>query len=155
MELTHIDSQGNARMVDVAGKDITQRRAVAWGRLRMSPQAAALILEGRCAKGDVLGVARTAGIMAVKRTSELIPLCHQIPVSSVHVDFQVEAQGAVLVSVEVTGLARTGFEMEAMTGASVALLTVYDMIKAVDRGMVIEEIALQEKSGGIRGNYSR
>ncbi|PKK92142.1 MAG: cyclic pyranopterin monophosphate synthase MoaC [Candidatus Wallbacteria bacterium HGW-Wallbacteria-1] len=156
MELTHLDSGGNARMVDVADKAVTRRRANATGSLKLSTGAAELITAGSCSKGDVLGVARTAAIMAVKRTCDLIPLCHQIPVSSVNVHFDVDSVGGfVRAEVEVTGDARTGFEMEAMTGVSVALLTVYDMLKAVDRGMAIEHISLQEKSGGIRGNYQR
>ena len=152
--LTHIDSSGEARMVDVSEKPATERIAVAEGRVVMSKATLELILSGNAKKGDVLGTARIAGIMAAKRTHELIPLCHPLALSKVSVDIAPDAKlpGCIVrASVEVTG--PTGVEMEALTAVSVACLTIYDMIKAVERGVRIEGIRLVEKSGGKSGHY--
>ncbi len=147
--LSHTDEQGNARMVDVGGKPVTDRRAVARGVVRMSVETAALIAEGNAPKGDVIGVARIAGIQAAKRTAELIPLCHQLPLSFVDVDIEVDREtGTVTLTAEARTSAQTGVEMEALTACSVAALTVYDMVKGVERGVEIASVALQEKSGG-------
>ena len=151
--LTHIDEAGAARMVDVGGKDVTRRVARAQARVTMSEQALVLVREGS-KKGDVLQVARIAGIQAAKRTSDLIPLCHPLPIDSVTVDLQV-VPGAVEIEATVAVSGRTGVEMEALTAASVAALTVYDMVKAVDKAMVIERILLLEKDGGRSGRYQR
>ena len=151
-ELTHFDASGAARMVDVAGKDATHRIARARGRILMRPETLQVIMQGTAAKGDVLGIARIAGIQAAKRTSELIPLCHPLALTKVEVGFETDAQACAVqcvASVETVG--RTGVEMEALTAASVALLTIYDMCKAIDRGMRIEAIALAEKRGGQSG----
>jgi len=153
--LTHLDEQGAARMVDVGDKSTTRRRAVARGRISMSAAALAAASEAS-AKGDVLQVARVAGIMAAKKTSELIPLCHPLSLDSVAVDLQIDAEeSAVLVEAIAVITARTGVEMEALTAVSVAALTVYDMLKAVDPAMVIDGIALYEKEGGRSGHYQR
>jgi cyclic pyranopterin phosphate synthase len=153
--LTHTDAEGNARMVDVGGKPVTDRRAVARGVVRMSPATAALVAEGNAPKGDVVGVARIAGIQAAKRTAELIPLCHQLPLSFVDVDIQVDAAtGIVTLMAEARTSAQTGVEMEALTACSVAALTVYDMVKGVERGVEVAGIALVEKSGG-KSDWSR
>ena len=153
--LTHLDEQGAARMVDVGDKDVTRRRAVARGRVSMSAAALAAATSG-AAKGDVLQVARVAGIMAAKKTSELIPLCHPLSLDSVTVDLQVDAaESAVLIEATAIISARTGVEMEALTAVSVAALTVYDMLKAVDPAMVIGGIALYQKDGGRSGSYQR
>ena len=150
--LTHLDDTGAARMVDVGGKAVTARVAVAGGRIGMTAQALAAIREGSAKKGDVLATARIAGIMAAKRTAELIPLCHPLPISSVTIDLALDADGvAVTASVSTTG--QTGVEMEALTAASVALLTIYDMAKALDRGMRIEGVQLLEKRGGKSGDW--
>ncbi|HEY0234999.1 MAG TPA: cyclic pyranopterin monophosphate synthase MoaC [Afipia sp.] len=152
--LTHIDAKGEARMVDVSGKDATERVAVAEGYVVMSRDTLALIESGNAKKGDVLGTARVAGIMAAKRTSELIPLCHPLALSKVTVDITPDANlpGChITASVKVTG--PTGVEMEALTAVSVACLTIYDMIKAAERGVHIEGIRLLEKSGGKSGPY--
>ncbi len=155
-ELTHFDEQGNARMVDVGAKDETHRVAVAHGQIQMQPETLKLIVEGRAKKGDVLGVARIAGIMAAKRTHELIPLCHPLMLTSIEVDFEtVEAESAVRIEAKVETRGKTGVEMEALTAASIAALTIYDMVKAVDRGMVIGEIRLEHKSGGRSGDWNR
>jgi cyclic pyranopterin phosphate synthase len=147
--LTHTDAEGNARMVDVGGKPVTDRRAVARGVVRMSPETATLVVEGGAPKGDVIGVARIAGIQAAKRTAELIPLCHQLPLSYVDVDIEVNpATGIVTLLAEARTTAQTGVEMEALTACSVAALTVYDMVKGVERGVEVAGIALVEKSGG-------
>jgi len=152
--LTHFDAAGNACMVDVGDKAVTDRLARAGGRIRMLPATLALIRDGRAAKGDVLGVARIAGIMAAKRTAELIPLCHQIPLSQVRIEFTLDAAGnAVNCEASVRTMERTGVEMEALTAVTVALLTVYDMCKAVDRGMVIEGVGVLEKAGGKSGHW--
>ena len=153
--LTHTDSEGSARMVDVGEKPTTDRRAVARGVVRMSPRTAALVAEGAAPKGDVIGVARIAGIQAAKRTAELIPLCHQLPLSFVDVDIRVDADAGTVARVaEARTTAQTGVEMEALTACSVAALTIYDMVKGVERGVEIGPIALHEKSGG-KSDWSR
>ncbi len=158
--LSHVDEQGHARMVDVSSKDVTSRQATARGRVVMQPDTLAMIVEGRAPKGDVLATARIAGIMAAKRTHELIPLCHPLPISGVTVDLTPSSggDGAGAVAIEVEATVRvsgqTGVEMEALTAVSVAALTVYDMCKAVDRGMRIEGIRLVAKSGGKSGDFT-
>ena len=151
---THMDSEGRARMVDVGGKEVTQRRAVARARVTMQEETAQALADGTVAKGDVLAVARVAGIQAAKRTSELIPLCHPLMLSSVQVDL---TPGPSWVDIEVTAetVDRTGVEMEALTACSVAALTVYDMCKARDRAMQVEALGLVEKSGGRSGDWHR
>lgn len=151
--LTHIGEDGAARMVDVGGKPATARRAVASGRIAMSADALAAIRAGDVAKGDVLGTARIAGIMAAKRTGELIPLCHPLGLEAVTVDFTYEAD-AIRVTATASLTGNTGVEMEAMTAASIALLTIYDMAKGVDKGMVISEVRLIAKSGGKSGDWT-
>jgi cyclic pyranopterin monophosphate synthase len=153
-KLTHLAKAGEARMVDVSGKVVTARVAVAEGRVVMTADTLALVLAGNAKKGDVLGAARIAGIMAGKRTHELIPLCHPLPVSKIAVDIAPDRELPGLVvraTAHVTG--QTGVEMEALTAVSVACLTIYDMVKAVERGMRIEGIRLIEKSGGKSGHY--
>ncbi len=155
-ELTHFDEQGRARMVDVGAKEETRRVAIARGEVRMQPETLRLVVEGRAAKGDVLGVARVAGIMAAKKTHELIPLCHPIPLTKVEVDFAPDVErSAVEIEARVETVGRTGVEMEALTAVAVAALTIYDMLKAVDRGMVLGEIRLEHKSGGRSGVWER
>ena len=151
---THLDSEGRARMVDVSGKEVTQRRAVARARVTMQEETAQALADGTVAKGDVLAVARVAGIQAAKRTSELIPLCHPLMLSSVQVDL---IPGPSWVDIEATAetVDRTGVEMEALTACSVAALTVYDMCKARDRAMQVEALGLVEKSGGRSGDWHR
>jgi|TARA_B100001079_G_C16377243_1_gene500305 cyclic pyranopterin phosphate synthase len=151
---THLDSEGRARMVDVGGKEVTQRRAVARARVTMQEETAQALADGTVAKGDVLAVARVAGIQAAKRTSELIPLCHPLMLSSVQVDL---TPGPSWVDIEATAetVDRTGVEMEALTACSVAALTVYDMCKARDRAMQVETLGLVEKSGGRSGDWHR
>jgi len=152
--LTHFDSKGQAQMVDVAAKDVTHRVARAGGSIRMQPQTLALIAGGSASKGDVIGVARVAGIQAAKRTAELIPLCHPLPITRVAVEFELDrVANAVHCQAQVETLGRTGVEMEALTAVQVALLTVYDMCKAVDRGMVMTDIRLLEKLGGKSGHW--
>jgi cyclic pyranopterin phosphate synthase len=151
-ELTHLDESGNARMVDIGGKAATQRIAIASGRIRMSDAALAAIRDGDVPKGDVLAVARVAGIMAAKRTGELIPLCHPLALDAVTIDFAFEADG-LRVTATASLTARTGVEMEAMTATSIALLTIYDMVKAIDKGMVIDAVRLIEKRGGKSGTW--
>lgn len=151
-ELTHLDSDGKARMVDVGGKAETRRIAVAAGRIRMSGAALAAIRDGQVPKGDVLAAARIAGIMAAKKTAELIPLCHPLALDAVTVDFAFE-DGALAATAMASLSGRTGVEMEAMTAVSVALLTIYDMAKAVDKGMVIDGVRLIEKRGGKSGDW--
>ena len=153
MALTHFDAAGRAAMVDVSAKDETARTATARGRIVMQPATLALIREGRAGKGDVLGVARIAGIMAAKKTSELIPLCHPLMLSKVAVDLEPEGEDAVALEATVTLTGKTGVEMEALTAVTVAALTVYDMVKAVDRGMRIEDIRLLHKAGGKSGEF--
>ncbi len=152
--LTHLDPLGRARMVDVTPKEPTHRRAIARCRVFMRPETADLVVKGTVTKGDVLSVARIAGIQAAKRASELIPLCHPLLVGSVFVNFTIE-DTFVEIEAQVDTFERTGVEMEAMTACAVAGLTVYDMCKSVDRAMVIGEIALWEKSGGRSGTYRR
>lgn len=150
--LTHLDEDGSARMVDISGKAVTTREAVATGRIDMSREAAAAIAAGTMKKGDVLAVARIAGIMAAKRTADLIPLCHPLPLSSVAVDLVPDEEG-VTVNVTARTTGRTGVEMEALTGASAALLTIYDMAKAMDKAMIIRNIRLLSKTGGKSGDW--
>lgn len=153
-ELTHFDADGRARMVDVSDKEVTARTATASGRITMQPATLALIRDGQVQKGDVLQVARLAGIMAAKKTADLIPLCHPLALSSVEIDLTCnEADGAVDIRATVKLKGRTGVEMEALTAVSVAALTVYDMCKAVDRGMQVENIRLTHKDGGRTGEY--
>lgn len=154
-KLTHLDEKGRARMVDVSAKDITLREATARGRITMMPETLAIITEGQAKKGDVLAAARIAGIMAAKKTHELIPLCHPLAISGVTVDFMPDsAANAIEVAATVKVEGKTGVEMEALTAVSVACLTIYDMCKAVDRAMRIGDIRLTEKSGGKSGHYS-
>ncbi len=153
-KLSHLDSQGQARMVDVTQKDQTARRAVARGRITMLASTIKLIAEGGVPKGDVLAVARIAGIQAAKKTSDLIPLCHPIMVGAVSVDFDIQ-DTSIEIECQVDIVERTGIEMEALTAVSVAALTIYDMCKAADKSMTIDQIALWEKSGGRSGTYSR
>jgi len=154
--LTHFDAAGHAHMVDVSDKDVTARRAVASGHVTMTPATLALIVEGRAKKGDVLGVARLAGIMGTKRTADLIPLCHPLPVTKVAVELTPDpGLPGVRIVAEVRTTGQTGVEMEALTAVSVAALTLYDMVKAVDRGMVIGGIALDLKDGGKSGRFDR
>lgn len=153
-KLTHIDDQGNAHMVDVSDKTVTDRTAIATGRVLMKPETLSLILEGRAKKGDVLGVARIAGIMAAKRTHDLVPLCHPLAITKVTVDLEPnEADSTIEVTALVKVSGQTGVEMEALTAASIACLTVYDMVKAVDRGIVISDLKLIEKTGGKSGTF--
>ncbi len=155
-QLTHFDRKGSAHMVNVGAKDETHRVAIASGRIAMRPATFRMVVEGDAAKGDVLGVARVAAIQAAKRTAELVPLAHPIAITRVAVDFKFDAARSEIglaATVECRG--RTGVEMEALTAAAVGLLTVYDMVKAVDRGMVIRELRLEEKRGGKSGHYLR
>lgn len=153
-EFTHFDAEGKALMVDVSDKDITERTATAAGSVLMEPETVAKIMEGGVKKGDVLSVARLAGIMGAKRTPDLIPLCHPLALTSVKVDLSVdEARNAVDITATAKLKGRTGVEMEALTAVSVAALTVYDMCKAVDRGMRITDIRLMHKAGGKSGEY--
>jgi cyclic pyranopterin monophosphate synthase len=155
-ELTHLDAAGRARMVDVGDKPATERRAVAQAVVRVSRQTAESVLAGDAPKGDVLGVARIAGIQAAKRTAELIPLCHPLPLSFVGVEASIDAPaGAITLTAEARTTGPTGVEMEAMTAASVAALTVYDMVKGIERGAEITEVVLLEKSGGRSGRWTR
>ena len=155
-DLTHLDAAGHARLVDVSHKAVTTREAVAEGRVRMTPQTLKQALAGDSKKGSVRAAAQFAGIMAAKRTSELIPLCHQVALSSVKVEItQDDAASALVVTARARTSGQTGVEMEALTAVSVACLTIYDMLKASDRAMVIEGIALLEKSGGASGDYRR
>ena len=153
-ELTHFDGEGKPRMVDVSGKAETAREAVARGRVRLAPATLAMVTAGRVGKGDVIGIAELAGIMGAKRTAELIPLCHPLALSSVTVRVTVAEPGLVIeATARTTG--PTGVEMEALTAVSVACLTIYDMLKAAERGMVIEAIELVAKSGGKSGEWRR
>lgn len=154
--LTHFDERGEAHMVDVGSKAETHRIAVASGTIRMLPTTLELIRSGGAKKGDVLGVARIAAIQAAKRTSELIPLCHPLAITKVAAEFEIAAAAPeIKLTVTVETYGKTGVEMEALTAVSVGLLTVYDMVKAVDRGMVISAVALEEKSGGKSGRFVR
>jgi cyclic pyranopterin phosphate synthase len=152
--LTHLDPLGRARMVDVTPKEPTHRRAIARGRVYMQPETASLVARGAISKGDVLAVARVAGIQAAKRTPDLIPLCHPLLVGSVLVNFRIE-DDFIEVEAQVETIDRTGVEMEAMTACSIACLTIYDMCKSADRAMVIGELTLWEKTGGRSGTYRR
>jgi cyclic pyranopterin phosphate synthase len=155
-DLTHFNQAGEALMVDVGGKETTKRVAVAEGRIKMLPSTLSLIQEGGHKKGDVLGIARIAGIMAAKKTSDLIPLCHPLALTKVSIDFDVlEQDVAVQCRAQVTTSGQTGVEMEALTAVQVALLTIYDMCKAVDRGMVMNQVKLLEKAGGKSGHWLR
>ena len=152
--LTHFDAAGRAQMVDVGAKDDTRRIAVATGRVRMAPGTVTVIREGRAAKGDVLAVAQVAAIMAAKKTHEIIPMCHPLLLTRIAVDFTIDDAGVgIAARVETTG--KTGVEMEALTAVSAAGLTIYDMVKAIDRGMVIEAIQLESKEGGRSGDWRR
>ena len=151
--LTHIDEAGAARMVDVGGKAVTAREAIASGRISMSAEAAAAIGAGTAKKGDVLAVARVAGIMAAKRTSDLIPLCHPLPLTKVEIDLIVDETGVTATATASTE-GKTGVEMEALTAATVTLLTIYDMAKAIDKTMVLSDIRVRAKSGGKSGNWT-
>jgi cyclic pyranopterin monophosphate synthase len=155
-DLTHIDQSGEARMVDVGGKEATERRALAEARVRMSPDTAGALERGDSPKGDVLGTARLAGIQAAKRTDELIPLAHPLAITFVDVDTSLDPdEGLVAVTAEVRTVDRTGVEMEAMVASAVAALTVYDMVKGLDRGVAVEGLRLIEKSGGRSGSWRR
>jgi cyclic pyranopterin phosphate synthase len=153
-KLTHFDASGRARMVDVGDKDVTRRVAIATGRVTMQAETVALIREGRAAKGDVLGVAQVAAIMGAKRTHELIPMCHPLMLTRIEVGFEIE-DAAVAITARVETRGQTGVEMEALTAVSTAALTIYDMVKAVDRGMSIEAIRLERKEGGKSGVWER
>lgn len=154
MALTHLNQRGEAHIVDIGDKAVTRRRAVATARLEAKPETVALILGGELKKGDALAVARVAGIMAAKKTSELIPLCHPIPLTKVSVEIKGDGP-ALLITATAETTAQTGVEMEAMTAASVAALTLYDMAKSHDRGMRIAAVQLEEKSGGKSGDFHR
>jgi cyclic pyranopterin monophosphate synthase len=155
-DLTHLDQKGQARMVDVGDKPVTAREAVAEGRVRMNSQTFKKALEGDSKKGSVRAAAEFAGVMAAKRTADLIPLCHPIPLTSIKVEIATdENNNALVVTARAKTTGQTGVEMEALTAVSVACLTIYDMLKASDRAMVIEGIALLEKSGGSSGDYRR
>ncbi len=154
MALTHFDKDGHAHMVDVGDKDVTDRVATAEVRVRMRPETLALVTEGRAKKGDVLGVARLAGIMAAKRTADLIPLCHPLPITKVSLDLVADATlPGVRITATVKTTGQTGVEMEALTAASVAALTVYDMLKATEKSMVIDGLRVILKEGGKSGRY--
>lgn len=152
--LTHLDESGAARMVDVSAKDVTRREATATGRVLLSPMVLALLRGEGVPKGDALGVARVAGIMAAKRTSDLVPLCHPLAISGVTVDLEMHDDG-VVITATVRTTDRTGVEMEALTAVSVAGLTLVDMVKAVDKSAVITDVRVEEKSGGASGTYRR
>jgi len=154
-KLTHVDDQGACRMVDVGDKPTTRRMARASGLVKMQPQTLVAISSGGTAKGNVLEAARLAGIMAAKRTADLIPLCHPLPLDSIEVNIQPAGDDALRIEARVQTTAKTGVEMEALTAVAAAALTVYDMSKAIDRGMVIAHIQLEEKSGGASGDFSR
>lgn len=153
MALTHLDEAGKARMVDISGKAVTARTAIAEGHIAMSVEALSAVRDATAVKGDVLAVARIAGITAAKKTADLIPLCHPLPLTSVAVDFTLE-DGGVRVEATASTTWGTGVEMEAMTAASVALLTIYDMVKAVDKAMVISGVRLLKKTGGKSGDWT-
>ena len=155
MKMTHLDENGRAIMVDITQKFTTERIAIATGTVRMKPETLELIRSGEVKKGDVLAVARVAGIMAAKKTSELIPLCHPLPLTSAKIDFEFVGDDTLKITAETKTTYQTGVEMEALTAVSVAALTIYDMCKAVDRGMLISEIKLEKKSGGQSGEFNR
>ncbi|UCE81700.1 MAG: cyclic pyranopterin monophosphate synthase MoaC [Deltaproteobacteria bacterium] len=153
-QLTHFDESGRARMVDVGAKSATERQAIATGRIGMQPETLRLIVEGDVKKGDVLAVARLSGIMAAKRTSDLIPLCHPLRLTSITIEFSPDTDSSeVTILATVKANDRTGVEMEALVAVSIAALTIYDMCKSYDRGMIISDIRLLEKSGGKSGHY--
>lgn len=153
-ELTHFDAKGDAHMVDVSGKPATAREASAAGRVKMAPETLDMIIDGSAKKGDVLGVARLAGIMGAKRTADLIPLCHPLPITKVALDLVAEPEtSSVVITATIKTTGQTGIEMEALTAVSVAALTVYDMLKAVDRGMQISDIRVTLKDGGKSGRF--
>ena len=154
VEMNHLDDAGQVRMVDVGQKADSVRRAVAGGRVRCTPEVIEKIFQKKMIKGDVLAVARVAGIMAAKRTSELIPLCHSLPIDAVSVDFELGRE-YIAIRVEVSTIGKTGVEMEALTAVSMAALTLYDMCKSLDRAMVIERVQLEEKTGGKSGAFVR
>lgn len=153
--LTHFDDGGASRMVDVGGKPESERLARASAQVHLAPSTLTLIRDRRAAKGDVLEVARIAGIQAAKRTGELIPLCHPLPVSAVQIDFSMPDDGTIHIEGTVKTIGRTGVEMEALTAVSIAALTIYDMVKSVDRSVVIRSVQLEEKAGGVRGPWKR
>jgi cyclic pyranopterin phosphate synthase len=155
-KLSHVDAHGRAQMVDVGEKPVTTREAVATGTVQMQPEVLRMIVTGQIPKGDVLAVARVAGIMAAKKTPELIPLCHPLPITSVTIDFTPDEKlGTIAIEARVRVEGRTGVEMEALTAVSIAALTVYDMCKAADKSMVIADVCLQKKTGGKSGTYQR
>jgi cyclic pyranopterin phosphate synthase len=153
--LTHLNEKGEAHIVDIGDKPVTRRRALAQARILARPETVTAILGGGLKKGDALAVARIAGIMAAKKTSELIPLCHQIPLSKVSVEIEADGAEAILIRAVAETTAQTGVEMEALVAASTAALTLYDMAKAIDRAMTLTDICLLEKSGGASGDFSR
>jgi cyclic pyranopterin phosphate synthase len=156
LPLTHFDGQGAAHMVDVGDKAVTRRIAIASGRIAMLPATLAIVQSGTAKKGDVLGIARIAAIQGAKRTSELIPLCHSIAITRIAIDFAIEeASSSVRCTATVESTGQTGVEMEALTAVQVGLLTIYDMCKAVDRGMMIMDVRLEQKSGGASGDWKR
>ena len=155
MKLTHLDENGNAHMVDISGKSVTDREAIASARIVMQAETLKLIAEGNLPKGDVFAVSRIAGIMAAKRTSDLIPLCHPIPLSAIDIRIEADGDREIIVEARVKTNGQTGAEMEALTAVSVATLAIYDMCKAVDRSMEIKSIRLESKSGGKSGTYLR
>jgi len=155
-KLTHFDEQGQAHMVDVGAKDYTHRIAITSGHIRMEPETLKLIEEGGHKKGDVLGIARVAGIMAAKKTPDLVPLCHPLALTRIAIDFDIDRDNhSIHCRTQVETRGQTGVEMEALCATQVALLTIYDMCKAVDRGMVISDVRLEEKSGGKSGHWKR
>ncbi len=154
-KLTHIDEKGASRMVDVSSKEVTERVAVAHARVAMKPETFKLIMDKKIAKGDVLGVARVAGIMAAKKTSELIPMCHPLNINSIKIDYTDNTQDSIEITSEVKVFAKTGVEMEALTAVSVCALTIYDMCKSADRSMNISDIYLLKKSGGKSGIFMK
>ncbi|HEY91181.1 MAG TPA: cyclic pyranopterin monophosphate synthase MoaC [Dehalococcoidia bacterium] len=154
-ELSHVNSNGEARMVDIGSKADTVREAVARGRIRMKPATLEQVRTNQMKKGDVLAVARVAGIMAAKKTPELIPLCHTILIDDVSVEFELSGEDCIEITARAKSTGKTGVEMEALVAASVSALTIYDMCKAVDKGMMIEEVCLESKTGGKSGTYQR
>jgi cyclic pyranopterin phosphate synthase len=155
MELTHFNAAGKAHMVDITPKEVSQREAIAEGRINMLPETLSLIQSGLVGKGDVLGVAQVAGIMGAKNTWQLIPMCHPLLLTGINIEFKVDEVSSVTITATVKTTGKTGVEMEALTAVSVAALTIYDMCKAVDKGMVIEFIRLIKKSGGKSGTFLR
>jgi len=153
-KLTHIDENGASRMVDVSEKDVTERIAVAHARVTMKPETFSLIMNKKITKGDVLGVARVAGIMAAKKTSELIPMCHPLNLNSVKINYEDNNQDSIEITSEVKVSGKTGVEMEALTAVSICALTIYDMCKSADRSMIISDVYLLKKSGGKSGNFT-